>query len=197
MWAPWKCWTSGCNRKSDTGPLRNFLSQSLWYIKQNLLIKLLLFHKCFVCNVNNVKYLILLMSHIESPDCGRYRNYWLYYIHGACSTPYIAQHEQHAGHGTSVTVVTLAALVGLLNNILEKWLNDQKKVSTTEIVDVMNKIKSLHSVLYSPTILELYYNFIYVLNKFKKLNRQWVITAIFHSLSFTNLIKVASWDEGF
>ena len=48
-------------------------------------------------------------------------------------------------------LVTLAALVGLLNNLLEKRSYGREKVSTTEIVDVMNKIKSVSTVLYFPS----------------------------------------------
>ena len=44
-------------------------------------------------------------------------------------------------------LVTLTALVGLLNNLLEKQLN-----GLGESINVMNKIKSLHTVSYSPTI---------------------------------------------
>ena len=56
---------------------------------------------------------------------------------------------------TGYHIVTLAALVGLLNNLLEKRSNGREKLSITEIVHVMNKIKSLHFVLYSPDTFEL------------------------------------------
>ena len=56
----------------------------------------------------------------------------------------------------------------------------------SEIVNIMNKVKSLHTVLYSPAILELDHSFVYLLNKLKKLNRWHFIAAILYSLPFTN-----------
>ena len=44
----------------------------------------------------------------------------------------------------------------ILNNRLEKSLNDREKVFTTEIISLIHKIKSVQSILYVPFILELY-----------------------------------------
>ena len=52
-------------------------------------------------------------------------------------------------------LVTLTALVGLLNNQLENQSNGPENISTTEIIHVMNKIKSLHTILYPPATFEL------------------------------------------
>ena len=53
----------------------------------------------------------------------------------------------------------------------------------------MNKIKSVHPILYSPANLKLHHSFIYLLNNFKILNQQHFIPTILHSLAFTKVNK--------